>query len=121
MAQQGQAILAALPDSHPGSASWQGNGRALRSTDSRTALFWEPMWVLSLPPLGPGNSAFVAPAEEIPREAGAATASPVGWVFPLHVLGQHLQRCQFPFHALGQHLQCCQLAMAVNTAREHSG
>lgn len=82
MAQQGQALVAAPPDSHPGSASWQGDGRALRSTDRRTALFWEPMWALSLPPLGPGNSAFVAPAEEIPREAGAATASPVGVGFP---------------------------------------
>lgn len=48
-------------------ASWQGTGRALTSTDRHTALFWEQVWLLALPHLGPGNSAYVAPADEIPE------------------------------------------------------
>lgn len=48
-------------------ARWQGPGRALTSTNRHTALFWEQVWLLALPHLGPGNSAHVAPADEIPE------------------------------------------------------
>lgn len=50
-----------------GCSQLAGYGRALTSTNRHTVLFWEQVWLLALPHLGPGNSAHVAPADEIPE------------------------------------------------------